>query len=193
MAKTTNGRHYFYAPSDVRRVTAKLNGKEACSIRGPGTCNYVVGAGSIHPSGARYEWIRQDLGLDELPELTQEDIQGLEGRFQNGSSFIPSVASSFLGFDPSSVRLRGESAKVGARNNSLASDIGAWVAQGMSKEDTLQKAMDLNQMFEKPLKPREVRKTHESIWKVHLKNHPEESPVEAVEIFKAEAATISLP
>jgi len=190
VAQTTNGRHYFYAPSDVRRVTAKLNGKEAFSIRGPGTCNYVVGAGSIHPSGARYEWIRQDLGLDELPELCLEDIQGLERRFQNGSSFIPSVASSF---DPRSIRLRGESAKVGARNNSLASDVGAWVAQGLSREDTLQKAMDLNKMFEKPLKPREVRKTHESIWKVHLKNHPEESPVEAVEIFKAEAATISVP
>ena len=134
IAKTAKGRHYFYAAGDVERISAKRDGKEVFSIRGPGTCNYVVGAGSIHPSGSRYEWIRKDLGLDELPTLTQDDIGGLVGLFQNGSAFVPEVASSFttggngkgnlLGFDPSMIRVAGDPAKVGARNNSLASDIG---------------------------------------------------------------------
>ena len=191
IAQTKNGRHYFYAASDVRRISIKTDGKEAFSIRGPGTCNYVVAAGSTHPSGSRYEWIRQDLGLDELPALTKEDISGLESLFQNGNSFIPEVASSFnpgngegnlLGFDPSLIRVVGDPAKVGARNNSLASDIGTWVAQGLSEEDSLQKALELNATFEKPLKVREVKHTHKSIWKVHLKNHPEEVTVTAIEM-----------
>jgi hypothetical protein len=192
VAKTTNGRHYFYAPGDIRRVVAKHQGKEAFSIRGPGTCNYVVGAGSIHPSGARYEWIRRDLGLDELPVLTREDIQGLESRFQNGSAFVPEVAASYrpsgngggnlLGFDPSQIRVVGDPAKVGSRNNTLASDIGAFVRDGASREDSLQQALDWNAKLEKPLKVREVKKTHNSIWKVHLKNHPEEQAIVAVEM-----------
>ena len=192
IAKTAKGRHYFYAAGDVERISAKRDGKEVFSIRGPGTCNYVVGAGSIHPSGSRYEWIRKDLGLDELPTLTQDDIGGLVGLFQNGSAFVPEVASSFttggngkgnlLGFDPSMIRVAGDPAKVGARNNSLASDIGGWVRDGLSFNESFDKALDLNETFEKPLKTREVKKTHNSIWKVHLKNHPEEIPVEAVEM-----------
>jgi len=191
IAKTAKGRHYFYAAGDVERISIKRDGKEVFSIRGPGTCNYVVGAGSTHPSGSRYEWIRQDLGLDELPALTQEDIGGLVGRFQNGTAFVPEVAASYksnggggnlLGFDPSQIRMVGDPAKVGSRNNTLASDIGAFVRDGASREDSLQQALDWNAKLEKPLKVREVKKTHSSIWKVHLKNHPEEAPIQAVEM-----------
>jgi len=191
IAKTAKGRHYFYAAGDVERISIKRDGKEVFSIRGPGTCNYVVGAGSIHPSGSRYEWIRQDLGLDELPALTQEDIGGLVGLFQNGTAFVPEVAASYksnggggnlLGFDPSQIRMVGDPAKVGSRNNTLASDIGAFVRDGASREDSLKQALDWNAKLEKPLKVREVKKTHSSIWKVHLKNHPEEQAIVAVEM-----------
>ena len=190
IAKTAKGRHYFYAASDVERISAKRDGKEVFSIRGPGTCNYVVGAGSTHPSGSKYEWIRQDLGLDELPSLAQEDIDGLVSLFQNGNSFIPQVAASdkpngggnLLGFDPGLIRLVGDPAKVGARNNTLASDIGTFVKDGLSREDSLKKALELNETFENPLKAKEVKHTHKSIWKTHLKNHPEEALIQAVDM-----------
>ena len=194
VAKTGKGRHYFYAPSDIRRISVKEDGKEVYSIRGPQTCNYVVGAGSIHPSGSKYEWIRfGDLAIDELPELNQDDIDGLRSIF----NVAPTVADSFkpgngegnlLGFDPSLIRVVGEPAKVGARNNSIASDIGAWVSDGLTKEQTLELALEINDTFEKPLREKEVKHTNNSIWRTHLKNHPDEQPIQAVE-----APTISRP
>lgn len=57
------GRHFYYRwPADLVRVPNRLDGVE---LKGPG--RQVVGPGSMHPSGRRYE-IERDLPLAELPE-----------------------------------------------------------------------------------------------------------------------------
>ena len=209
VAKTSKGRHYFYGPSKIGRVSAKLpRGGEAFSIRGPGTCNYVVAAGSVHPSGETYEWIRfGDLPLDELPTINDLDAKGIKQHFEQ--SAVPAVATAFKatgggnlgGFDPSqfsgAYRIPGEPVYgIGARNESMTSYIGSWIQEGYNQEQTLQKALEANEFFEPQLEESEVRKTNWSVWKTHLGNHPEQQPIEIIQepikLYKAEDITEEL-
>lgn len=201
VAKTSKGRHYFYAPSRIGRVTAKqAGGGEAFSIRGPGTCNYVVAPGSIHPSGAEYEWLRfGDLAIDELPAINDMDAKALKNHFDTPP---PSVAQVFKpgtgnlgGFDPSLLRTRGEPVDDGDRNNSITSYIGGWIQEGLTEDETLEKALEVNQTFRPPLSESEVTKTHRSVWKTHIGNHPEAEPIEvthSVKLFNLEQVTEEL-
>ena len=55
VACTGRGKHYFFkAPGSDIRNSVNIAGQKL-DIRGNG--GYVVGAGSIHPTGARYEWL----------------------------------------------------------------------------------------------------------------------------------------
>lgn len=63
--------------------------------------------------------------------------------------------------------------KEGGRNSALASLIGGLILKEESKEQSLQSAIAWNQQLYPPLDLDEVIKTHENIWKTHLRNHPE--------------------
>jgi hypothetical protein len=52
--------------------------------------------------------------------------------------------------------------------------------EGLGQEETLRKALSVNTTFKPPMKEREVRHTHKSVWKTHLKNNPQDVPVEPV-------------
>lgn len=64
---TARGRHYYFKnpPVELRNSTRVAGVK--LDVRGEG--GYVVGAGSIHPSGAKYEWIISpaDVPFAEMP------------------------------------------------------------------------------------------------------------------------------
>lgn len=66
--RTARGVHiYFQRPAHEVRNTVRLGGVKL-DVRGDGGC--VVGAGSIHPSGARYEWVLSpnDIPFAPFPE-----------------------------------------------------------------------------------------------------------------------------
>jgi putative DNA primase/helicase len=74
MARTAKGRHiYFRHPGfEVKNFVRKLPG---CDLRGDG--GYVVAPGSIHPTGAVYQWIRSpaEAAILEAPTWLLELIR----------------------------------------------------------------------------------------------------------------------
>jgi len=56
----------------------------------------------------------------------------------------------------------------GSRNTSLASFLGSLINQGLSQQETLARCRDWNNTLRPPLDDEEVKKTHRSIWKIHL-------------------------
>ena len=180
VAKTSKGRHYFYGSSGIGRVSAKTpKGGEAFSIRGPGVCNYVVGAGSTHPDGSEYTWLKFGyLDLDELPTINQIMVEGLKNIFTK-QPVVTGVPVSH-----------------GARNNTMASYVGSWISSGLSKEQTLARAMEVNNIFKPPLKAREVETTNNSIWKTHEKNNvevPVKTEIETVKLYQPKEDAFSIP
>ena len=61
----------------------------------------------------------------------------------------------------------------GGRNTALAALVGSFISQGLTTEQTLEEATKWNDSLEDPLDDGEVRRTHDSIWKTHVRNHPE--------------------
>ena len=60
--------------------------------------------------------------------------------------------------------------KQGARNTSLASYLGGLINRGLSEQETLEECERWNETLDPPLDSDELVKTHESIWKRHLRN-----------------------
>ena len=63
--------------------------------------------------------------------------------------------------------------KEGQRNQKLASFIGGLINAGHIESETLTLAMNWNLSLQPPLEEDEVTKTNQSIWKTHMRNHPD--------------------
>lgn len=61
---------------------------------------------------------------------------------------------------------------VGGRNNALTKYIGSLIGKGYNNSVTLTEALNWNLKLPQPLDDHEVLKTHDSIWKTHLRNNP---------------------
>jgi len=84
----------------------------------------------------------------------------------------PTNSSSTLQFNtPISAVSRGGFVE-GSRNVSLTKFIGGLIGQGKSHEETLTHALAWNATLEPPMDESEVKRTHQSIWKTHNRNHP---------------------
>lgn len=59
----------------------------------------------------------------------------------------------------------------GSRNKTLASLVGGLIAKGQTRQETLQAAINWNKGLPHPLPTDEVDRTHNSIWKTHLRNN----------------------
>ena len=64
----------------------------------------------------------------------------------------------------------------GGRNNALTIFVGGLIGKGKSFDDSLSLALAWNEMLLPPMADSEVVRTHQSIWKTHLRNHPEITP-----------------
>jgi len=71
-ATTARGRHLFFKYPDFKIKTIKGFQHEKIDIRGEG--GYVVGAGSTHASGKRYEWLNE---LEEIEQAPQALLSAL--------------------------------------------------------------------------------------------------------------------
>ncbi len=77
----------------------------------------------------------------------------------------------------------------GGRNNALTIFVGGLIGKGKSFNDSLSLALAWNETLLPPMDESEVIRTHQSIWKTHLRNHPEITsqtiaPVQAQSIVK---------
>ena len=64
----------------------------------------------------------------------------------------------------------------GGRNNALTKFVGGLIGKGNSFDDSLSLALAWNETLLPPMDKLEVERTHQSIWKTHLRNHPEVTP-----------------
>lgn len=67
----------------------------------------------------------------------------------------------------------------GSRNVALTKFIGGLIGQGKTFEETLALGLAWNETLNPPMDEVEVRRTHQSIWKTHNRNHPT-SPQQSV-------------
>ena len=74
----------------------------------------------------------------------------------------------------------------GSRNSSLASFVGGLINRGFSREETLIKCTEWNETLQPPMDSREVKATHDSIWKRHLANNGKSTPSVNREISSVE-------
>lgn len=63
----------------------------------------------------------------------------------------------------------------GSRNRTLASLVGGLILRGLNQSETLRTAIEWNSNLTKPLPNDEVERTHNNIWKTHLRNNPHPS------------------
>jgi len=123
---------------------------------------YVVGPGSIHPTGAVYvmhdyfgsSWLDDE--VPEFMELQGSDLQGVD----------------LSNIDLTYVKARFGEIEQGDRNAAMAQFVGSLVSMGGSYPEVLKTALDENQdRFVPPMSPKEVRTIVESIFKTHERNH----------------------
>lgn len=74
--------------------------------------------------------------------------------------------------NPSIAELMQGSISEGSRNKSLASLIGSLIQKGSSRHESYSIAMEWNKNLNPPLPIDEVDRTHNSIWKTHLRKNP---------------------
>ena len=61
----------------------------------------------------------------------------------------------------------------GSRNTALTKLIGRLISQGHTQAETIEASLNWNQGLTDPLDDHEIHRTHDSIWRTHLRNHPE--------------------
>jgi hypothetical protein len=66
MARTGKGRHLYFCYPDGKEIRCRTNLAPAIDVRADG--GYVVAPPSVHPNGAPYEWIGDEIKFAELPE-----------------------------------------------------------------------------------------------------------------------------
>jgi len=84
----------------------------------------------------------------------------------------PTNSSSTLQFNTPISAVSGGGFVEGGRNVALTKFIGGLIGQEKTFEETLALGLAWNATLEPPMDESEVRRTHQSIWKTHNRNHP---------------------
>jgi len=80
--------------------------------------------------------------------------------------------------------------KEGNRNGKLAALVGGYIASGLNKEQTLVLATKWNETLQPPLDNGELTRTHESIWRTHLRHHPEDANKQSPKVIDEKNFTL---
>lgn len=104
------------------------------------------------------------------------------------SSALPNIPSSKA--NTPLAEIMGGGFKEGNRNAKLAALLGGYIAKGLNKDQTLDLAIEWNKTLQPPLDHLELTRTHESIWKTHLRNHPEDADKQSAKPINENAFTL---
>lgn len=175
--KTGKGRHFYYQTNHKVEIRNTVKQKLKVDIRGHG--GYVVAPGSIHPSGAVYEWdINPDFPVDsvaDLPMLSNEDVQKIHQTAPQGT--IGGPLGNLQGFVPSDAPASGAPVEKGGRNNAAASLVGQYIRQGHSLQQIKGLLDNWNGANAEPLSSNELNTTIASVVQTHNNNHPDQPVV----------------
>lgn len=142
---TSKGVHlYVRLPQVVNRVLVwRHDGQEMASLRCWESGSYVIGAGSLHPSGMTYEWARKvkpiELSVTESEALLNLLNSGRQER-QAPNSRAVAYARGALGIARSEIA----AAHVGVRNSTLfvqARKVYAYVKAGLLSESEVTESL----------------------------------------------------
>lgn len=153
-SQTSRGKHFLYAYPTDGAVASRNGLRPDLDLKADG--GYIVAPPSIHPSGARYEWLGEltpatlRAHIAPLPPALLDAIrQPTNG---NNSNPAPSVPP-----EPSAI-------PEGARNDKLTAKIGRWLRRGLSEDEVVILAHAYNQArCRPPLSDTEVDRIIRSI------------------------------
>lgn len=152
VVKTAKGYHAYYRYSDgVRNSVKKIPGVD---IRGEGGC--IIAPPSKHPSGVEYTW-EDGIHIGDIPLADLPTIY-----LSTKPEQAPVKTSNILA-----------GATEGSRNDSLAKFAGLCASQNCSLDEALSSALIWNERNQPPLSEDEVKRTVQSIYNTHARNHPE--------------------
>ena len=169
VATPTGGHHAYYFVDSP--VAGGSNAKLQIDLRGTG--GYVVGAGSRHPNGGRYE-VFWDAPIADANVAVYKFVSW----YANGGTFHVELPKPRLAPYTGERRMP-EFHGNDDRNSSLASFAGSMIARGFSLDETIDEMRRVNASHyaghrEGPKPDREVEKIANSIWRSHQRNHPGE-------------------
>jgi hypothetical protein len=131
---TSRGRHRYYRIPEGVKVRSRVL-TPGLDLKAEG--GYVVAAGSLHPSGTRYEFVAEtmDIGVATLPsELVEPEPTRNPSRRRETTSMGVDVNLDNNGPIPE-----------GTRNRTLTSIGGSKRAQGLSRDDLLDHLLAVNE------------------------------------------------
>lgn len=155
--RTGKGIHYYYicVGFERKRVLQK-NGKHLGEVQSTGT--YVVGANSIHPSGAVYSVVNDH----PITFISKTRLDNLFSEFYSGT------------------KVSGEVIKVGAptglRNESMFKLACSFREKSLTQEETYSALVGLNEKNNPPLPPSELRTIVDSAYSYKKNSFVEQSP-----------------
>lgn len=138
MARTGSGgqHHYFHSDEPIPNSVRKLG--PGVDVRGEH--GFVVAPPSLHKSGNRYEWLRQEGSLPELPGSIMEAIQREEVSEWKASEFRDT--DNGLAVWPWGYVAEGD-----GRNNRMASFVGKLLKEGASPDMAYGVARTANESY----------------------------------------------
>lgn len=148
--RTGNGYHYYCAyDPDIRTSRSTIGPKFDVSSDGA----YVVGPGSIHPSGSVYAYFKgREIGTCQIVESQWLKTIAVQAMLQKQKHIAEPLDVS----KPVQV-------VEGGRNSALTSYAGALVRKGVNGDDLLVLVRNRNSIFEPPLDEPEVLKIVQSV------------------------------
>lgn len=174
--RTGRGFHlYFRRPSGGLRNAVRVGGLKM-DVRGDG--GYVVGAGSVHESGATYEWTvsPQDVPFAEFPTALLHQNKSKKSRAKAQSTtpepervkYVAEGVGRFLAEALSKAQTQVADAAEGGRNDTLfrvAANLARHYAGASADWPTCHAALEASAM-QAGLEPEEIHRTLESAWSV---------------------------
>ena len=213
---TARGKHLYFRTDPRAKIPSRIMGgvDVFCSPAGDHEKgSYVVAPGSVRTADRDLKLKSYGIdravyglevfdGIDDFEDIAYRDpevIFELIGAIATGPQVPGNLPRSSV-FDVSDVKIPHDGRPVDedcGRNNAAASLVGQYIAEGFNFNQSFQRVSKWNEKNPVPLDDKELHKTAVSVWKSHVRNHPEEKPIEAtcepVRIKRARTKASALP